>query len=154
MLASFDIVAVLDIDVAPKLKILQERLSSGIEVVGDEEIARSLLAACRGRPEPVLAVYEQLLSNGAIVPSQHLRLRLLRSVLVVLREWVMSVLADKLGTTTSGASFMFGGASALEQTSVIQRGIRDKIASATNRFELLSYLCDVIYLRIKIIHNI
>lgn len=130
---------------APKLKILQERLSSGIEAVGDEEIARGLLAACRARPEPVLSVYDQLLSNGAIVPSQQLRLRLLRSVLVVLREWVMSVLADKLGTTTSGASFMFSGASALEQTSVIQRGIRDKIASATNRFEPLSHLCDVIY---------
>lgn len=111
-----------------------ERLPSGIEVVGDEEIARGLLAACRGRPEPVLSVYDQLLSNGAIVPSQHLRLRLLRSVLVVLREWVMSLLADKLGTTTTGASFMFGGASALEQTSIIQRGIRDKIASATNRY--------------------
>ncbi|KAL0908738.1 hypothetical protein M5K25_023246 [Dendrobium thyrsiflorum] len=110
-----------------------ERLSSGIEVVGDEEIARGLLAACRGRPEPILSVYDQLLSNGAIVPSQNLRLRLLRSVLVVLREWVMLVLADKLGTTTTGASFMFGGASALEQTSIIQKGIRDKIASATNR---------------------
>ncbi|KAH0451286.1 hypothetical protein IEQ34_018585 [Dendrobium chrysotoxum] len=111
-----------------------ERLSSGIEVVGDEEIARSLLAACRGRPEPILSVYDQLLSNGAIVPSQNLRLRLLRSVLVVLREWVMLVLADKLGTTTTGASFMFGGTSALEQTSILQKGIRDKIVSATNRY--------------------
>ncbi|XP_020576719.1 nuclear pore complex protein NUP155 isoform X2 [Phalaenopsis equestris] len=111
-----------------------ERLSSGIEVVGDEEIARSLLAACRGRPELVLSVYDQLLSNGAIVPLQALRLRLLKSVLVVLREWVMLVLADKLGTTTTGASFMFGRTSALEQTAVMQRGIRDKIASATNRY--------------------
>ncbi|KAI0494950.1 hypothetical protein KFK09_025096 [Dendrobium nobile] len=111
-----------------------ERLSSGIEVVGDEEIARGLLSACRGRPEPILSVYDQLLSNGAIVPSQNLRLRLLRSVLVVLREWVMLVLADKPGTTTTGASFMFGGASALEKTSILQKGIRDKIASATNRY--------------------
>ncbi|PKU85184.1 nuclear pore complex protein NUP155 [Dendrobium catenatum] len=111
-----------------------ERLSSGIEVVGDEEIARGLLAACRGRPEAILSVYDQLLSNGAIVPSQNLRLRLLRSVLVVLREWVMLVLANKLGTTTTGASYMFGGASALEQTSILQKGIRDKIASATNRY--------------------
>lgn len=112
-----------------------ERLSSGAEAIGDEEIARALLAACRGRPEHVLSVYDQLLSNGAIVPSQHLKLRLLRSVLVVLREWVMSVLADRLGTTTIGASFLLaGGASSLEQTPVMQKGIRDKIVSATNRY--------------------
>ncbi|KAG0501951.1 hypothetical protein HPP92_002023 [Vanilla planifolia] len=111
-----------------------ERLSSNVEAVGDEEIARALLAACRGRPEPVLAVYDQLLSNGAIVPSQHLRLRLLRSVLVVLREWIMSFLAERLGTTTAGASFMLGGTKVVEHTSIIQKGIRDKIASATNRY--------------------
>ena len=36
---------------------------------------------------------DQLLSNGAILPSPKLKLRLLRSVLVVLREWEMSVFA-------------------------------------------------------------
>ena len=36
---------------------------------------------------------DQLLSNGAILPSPKLKLRLLRSVLVVLCEWEMSVFA-------------------------------------------------------------
>ncbi|RVW89303.1 Nuclear pore complex protein NUP155 [Vitis vinifera] len=64
-----------------------ERLASGVEPVGDEDVVRALLAACKGATEPVLNTYEQLLSNGAILPSPNLRLRLLRSVLVVLREW-------------------------------------------------------------------
>ncbi|XP_072972220.1 nuclear pore complex protein NUP155 [Typha angustifolia] len=111
-----------------------ERFTSGVELVGDEDIARALLAACRGAPEPVLGIYDQLLSNGAILSSSNLRLRLLRSVLVVLREWGMSVLADKLGTTTAGASFIYSGAFSLSQTPAVNQGIRDKIISLANRY--------------------
>ncbi|PKA52217.1 hypothetical protein AXF42_Ash010113 [Apostasia shenzhenica] len=115
-------------------KAAMERLSSGREAVGDDEIARALLAVCRGSPEAVLSVYDQLLSSGAIVPSHHYKLRLLRSVLVILREWVLSVLADRPGATTVGASFMFGGISSLDNTSTVHKGLKDKIASATNRY--------------------
>ncbi|KAM7254750.1 hypothetical protein ACFE04_019991 [Oxalis oulophora] len=111
-----------------------ERLESGAEQVGDEDIARALLAACKGASEPVLNTYDQLLSNGAVVPSPSLRLRLLRSVLVVLREWAMAALAQKMGTSAVGASLILGGTFSLEQTNVMNKGIRDKITSAANRF--------------------
>ncbi|EEF36426.1 protein with unknown function [Ricinus communis] len=111
-----------------------ERLESGAEPVGDEDVARALLAACKGATEPVLNAYDQLLSNGAILPSPNLRLRLLQSLLVVLREWAMSVLAQRMGTTTSGASLILGGTFSQEQTTVINQGIRDKITSAANRY--------------------
>ncbi|OVA15735.1 Nucleoporin [Macleaya cordata] len=75
-------------------KAAMERSVSGAELVGDEDVARALLAACRGAAEPVMNTYDQLLSNGAILPSPRLRLRLLRSVLVVLREWAMSLELD------------------------------------------------------------
>ena len=87
-------------------QLLQERLDSGVESVGDEDVARALLAACKGATEPVLNAYDQLLSNGAILPSPNLRLHLLRSVLAMLREWAMSVLAQRMGTTISGASLI------------------------------------------------
>lgn len=111
-----------------------ERSSSGVELVGDEDVARALLAACRGAPEPILSVYDQLLSNGAILPSPNLRLRLLRSVLVILREWSMSVLAQRMGTTTAGASVIFGRQLAVEQAAVINQGTRDKIINVANRY--------------------
>ncbi|KAL5210921.1 hypothetical protein ABZP36_006544 [Zizania latifolia] len=111
-----------------------DRLSSGEELVGDEDVARALLGACKGLPEPVLAVYDQLLSNGAIVPSLNLKLRLLRSVLAILREWGMSVIAHKLGTTTAGASFFLDGTFSLNQTGALNQGIRDKIISLANRY--------------------
>ncbi|KAF8398942.1 hypothetical protein HHK36_014807 [Tetracentron sinense] len=111
-----------------------ERLVSGIEPVGDDDVARALLAACKGAAEPVLNTYDQLLSNGAILPSPNLRLRLLRSVLVVLREWAMSVLAQRMGTSATGASLILGGVFSLEQTAVINQGVRDKISSAANRY--------------------
>ncbi|KAK9277396.1 hypothetical protein L1049_006939 [Liquidambar formosana] len=111
-----------------------ERVVSGVESVGDEDVARALLAACKGAAEPVLNTYDQLLSNGAILPSPNLRLRLLRSVLVVLREWAMSVFAQRMGTSAAGASLILGGAFSLEQTTVISQGIRDKITSAANRY--------------------
>uniref|UniRef100_A0A7N0TFW8 Nuclear pore complex protein NUP155 n=1 Tax=Kalanchoe fedtschenkoi TaxID=63787 RepID=A0A7N0TFW8_KALFE len=111
-----------------------ERSTSGSEVVGDEDVARALLAACKGAPEPVLNTYDKLLSSGAILPSPTLRLRLLRSVLVVLREWLMSVFAQRMGTSSFGASLILGGSFSAEQTASISQGIRDKIASLANRY--------------------
>ncbi|GJN08602.1 hypothetical protein PR202_ga26541 [Eleusine coracana subsp. coracana] len=110
------------------------RLSSGEELVGDEDVARALLGACKGLPEPVLAVYDQLLSNGAIMPSLTLKLRLLRSVLAILREWGMSVIAHRLGTTSAGASFFLDGTFSLNQTGASNQGVRDKIMSLANRY--------------------
>ncbi|KAF7808616.1 nuclear pore complex protein NUP155 [Senna tora] len=110
-----------------------ERLSSGVETVGDEDVARALLSACKGAAEPVLNTYDQLLSNGAILPSPNLRLRMLRSVLVVLREWAMSVVAQRIGTSPTGASLILSGGFSLERT-VVNQGARDKIASAANRY--------------------
>ncbi|GAY56527.1 hypothetical protein CUMW_172570 [Citrus unshiu] len=112
---------------------VQERLDSQVESVGDEDIARALLAACKGAAEPVLNTYDQLLSSGAILPSPNLRLRVLRSVLVVLREWAMSVFAKRMGTSATGASLILGGTFSADQTTVINQGIRDKITSAANR---------------------
>ncbi|KAI3996591.1 hypothetical protein MKX01_009423 [Papaver californicum] len=111
-----------------------ERSVLGAELVGDEDVARALLAACRGAAEPVMNTYDQLLSNGAILPSPRLRLRLLRSVLVVLREWAMSVLAQRMGTSPIGASLILTGAFFREQTAVLNQGVRDKITSAANRY--------------------
>ncbi|KAH9746165.1 nuclear pore complex protein NUP155 [Citrus sinensis] len=72
-----------------------ERLDSQVESVGDEDIARALLAACKGAAEPVLNTYDQLLSSGAILPSPNLRLRVLRSVLVCGDDltWVNKIVA-------------------------------------------------------------
>lgn len=106
---------------------------SGVESVGDEDIPRALLAACKGSTEPVLNTYDQLLSNGAILPSPGLRLRLLRSVLAVLREWAMSVFAQRMGTSPVGASLVLGGTFSPGQTTIISQGVRDKITSAANR---------------------
>ncbi|PKI58191.1 hypothetical protein CRG98_021413 [Punica granatum] len=110
-----------------------ERLNSGAEAVGDEDVARALLAACKGAIEPVLNTYDQLLSNGAILPSPALRLRLLRSVLVVLREWAMSTLAQRMNTSPVGASLILG-AHSYDQTAAVSQGVRDKITSAANRY--------------------
>ncbi|XP_077230476.1 nuclear pore complex protein NUP155-like isoform X2 [Tasmannia lanceolata] len=111
-----------------------ERSVSGVELVGDEDVTRALLAACKGAAEPVLSACDQLLSNGAILPSPNLRLRLLRSVLVVLREWAISVLAQNMGTSATGTSLILGGTSRLEQPAVMSQGIRDKLTSAANRY--------------------
>ncbi|KAL2558917.1 Nuclear pore complex protein [Forsythia ovata] len=115
-------------------KAAQERVVSGAEAVGDEDIARALLAACKGAIEPVLNAYDQLLSNGAILPSPSLRLRLIRSVLALLREWAMSVFAQRMGTSATGASLVLGGTFSFGQTTVINKGVHDKITSAANRF--------------------
>lgn len=116
--------------------------------MGDEDIARALLAACKGSPEPVLNTYEQLLSNGAILPSPNLRLRLLRSVLVVLSEWAMSFFAQRIGTSASGASLILGGTFSSDQTTIINQGFRDKITSAanrSNRYNLSSFLLVLLF---------
>ncbi|KAK4765177.1 hypothetical protein SAY86_026267 [Trapa natans] len=110
-----------------------ERLNSGVEAVGDEDVARALLAACRGAVEPVLNTYDHLLSNGAILPSPSLRLRILRSVLVVLREWAMSTLAQRMSTSPIGASLILGVHS-FDQAAAVNKGVKDKITSALNRY--------------------
>lgn len=92
---------------------LQDRLASGVEAVGDEDVARALIAACKGSTELVFNTYDQLISSGVIPQSLGLKLRLLRSVLTVLREWAMSVYAQRMGTS--------------------KQGVRDKITSAANR---------------------
>ncbi|GER37200.1 nuclear pore complex protein Nup155 [Striga asiatica] len=115
-------------------KAAQERVVSGIEPVGDEDIARALLAACKGAIEPVLNTYDQLLSSGVILPSPSLRLRLLRSVLAVLREWAMSVFGQGMGTSAAGASLILGGPYLRGQTTLLNQGARDKITSAANRY--------------------
>ncbi|CAH8382442.1 unnamed protein product [Eruca vesicaria subsp. sativa] len=104
------------------------------EIVGDEDIARALLAACKGAAEPVLNAYDRLLSNAAIVPSPNLRIRLLRSVLVVLLEWAMSVLSDRMGSSPTRSSLILGGSFAHENKAVRNQGVRDKIANAANRY--------------------
>ncbi|KAF3493600.1 hypothetical protein DY000_02057659 [Brassica cretica] len=111
------------------------------EMVGDEDIARALLAACKGAAEPVLNAYDRLLSNAAIVPSPNLRIRLLRSVLVVLLEWAMSVLSDRMGQSPTRSSLMIlGGSFAHENKAVRNQGVRDKIANAANRQVSLCHL--------------
>ncbi|ONL95303.1 Nuclear pore complex protein NUP155 [Zea mays] len=112
----------------------EDRLSSGEELVGDDDVARALLGACKGLPGPVLSVYDHLLSNGAIIPSLNLKLRLLRSVLAILREWGISVIAHRLGTTSAGASFFLDGTFSLNQTGTANQGARDKIISLANRY--------------------
>ncbi|XP_073142273.1 nuclear pore complex protein NUP155 [Henckelia pumila] len=115
-------------------KAAQERVVSGVELVGDEDIARALLAACKSAIEPVLNTYDQVLSNGAILPSPILRLRLLRSVLALLREWAMSIVAQKMGTSAVGASLILGGPFSMGQTTLRNQGLHDKISSAANRY--------------------
>ncbi|KAA8532507.1 hypothetical protein F0562_032677 [Nyssa sinensis] len=46
----------------------------------------------------------------------------------------MSVFAQRIGTSATGASLILGGTFSLEQTTIINQGVRDKITSAANRF--------------------
>ncbi|XP_074264142.1 nuclear pore complex protein NUP155 [Silene latifolia] len=110
-----------------------ERCASGDECVGDEDVPRALLSACKGAAEPVLNSYDHLLSNGAILTSPVLRLRLLRSVLVVLREWAMSIYAQRFGTSAVGASLILGTLLP-DKAAGVNQGVRDKITSAANRY--------------------
>ncbi|WVZ26524.1 hypothetical protein V8G54_005068 [Vigna mungo] len=111
-----------------------ERLNSGVEAVGDEDVARALVSACKGAAEPVLNAYDQLLSNGAILPSPSVRLRMLRSVLVVLREWAMSAYSQRMGSSAAGHSSLILGGGFSSERAIASQGIRDKITSAANRY--------------------
>lgn len=111
----------------------QERSTSGVECVGDDDIPRALLGACKGAAEPVINTYDNLLSNGAILTSPMLKLRLLRSVLVVLREWAMSIFAQTIGTSPVGASLILGTFLPDQTAGGGNQGVRDKITSAANR---------------------
>eukprot|EP00252_Welwitschia_mirabilis_P023299 TRINITY_DN6559_c0_g2_i1.p1 TRINITY_DN6559_c0_g2~~TRINITY_DN6559_c0_g2_i1.p1 ORF type:complete len:880 (+),score=196.36 TRINITY_DN6559_c0_g2_i1:194-2641(+) len=111
-----------------------ERSNSGVETVGDDDVPRALLAACKGAAELVQRSYDRLLSSGAILPSVSLRVRLLRSVLTVLREWTMSALAQRMGTSAAGASIILGGLITPDHTATISQGIKDKIISAATRY--------------------
>ncbi|XP_022157766.1 nuclear pore complex protein NUP155 [Momordica charantia] len=111
-----------------------ERLASGVESIGNDDVARALIAVCKGATEPVLNAYDQLLLNGAILPSPKLRLRLLQSVLVVLHEWAMSISSQTTGRSATGASLILVGKYSLDQIAIANQGVRDKIASAANRY--------------------
>ncbi|KAK9063661.1 hypothetical protein SSX86_017532 [Deinandra increscens subsp. villosa] len=111
-----------------------DRFVSGAEIVGDEDVARALLAACKGAVEPVLNTYDQLLSSGAVLLSPTLKLRLLRSVLVVLREWVVSTSARGMSSSPIGTSLVLRGTFSMDQRTAINHGICDKITSAANRY--------------------
>lgn len=95
--------------------------------MGDEDVVRALLSACKGAIEPVLNAYDQLLSRGAILASPKLRLRLLRSILTVLREWAMSVLDKRMSRSIEGSSPLTIGAYSFEQTAAVNMGLQDKI---------------------------
>ncbi|XP_022942342.1 nuclear pore complex protein NUP155 [Cucurbita moschata] len=111
-----------------------ERLDSGVESVGNDDVARALIAVCKGATEPVLNAYDQLLLNGAMLPSPKLRLRLLQSVLVVLHEWAMSISSQTMGRSATAASLVLVGNYSLDQIAIANQGVRDKIASAANRY--------------------
>lgn len=107
----------------------QDKMRAGTEVVGDEDIPRALLAACKGAAEPVQRNYDRVLASGAILPKPSLRLRILRSVLTVMREWAMAVLSTGMGSGVAGGSLLFGGAA----QALSNQGMRDKLASTANR---------------------
>lgn len=77
-------------------------------------MARALIAACKGSTELVFNTYDQLISSGVVPQSLSLKLRLLRSVLTVLREWALSMYSQTMATR--------------------KQGVRDKITSAANRY--------------------
>ena len=107
----------------------QDKMRAGTEVVGDEDIPRALLAAYKGAAEPVQRNYDRVLASGAILPKPSLRLRILRSVLTVMREWAMAVLSTGMGSGVAGGSLLFGGAA----QALSNQGMRDKLASTANR---------------------
>ncbi|KAL3691956.1 hypothetical protein R1sor_005607 [Riccia sorocarpa] len=111
----------------------QERVALGLEVVGEEEIGRSLLQACKGAAEPVQRTYDRLLASGAILPSPPLRLQMLRSVQYVMREWAQQVLTEQNGSTLGG-NLLIGGSVSPRQTGSLNRGVKDKLCTAANRY--------------------
>ncbi|KAI5054884.1 hypothetical protein GOP47_0030029 [Adiantum capillus-veneris] len=111
-------------------KVAQDRVASGKEAVGDEDIPRALIIACKDAAELVQRVYDRLLATAVAVPSPLLRLRMLRSVLTVMREWNSSIFGNTVGTT---ALSLKGGLSFGQLTSMSQ-GVKEKIATAANRY--------------------
>ncbi|WOL20105.1 nuclear pore complex protein [Canna indica] len=101
-----------------------DELELGAEPLSDNDVASSLLEACWGGHENLLNIYNQLLSNRAMLPSSKLKLRLLQSILVILSDWTMSVLALEMDATTVEAK--------VERASITQ-GTCDKIITAVNR---------------------
>ncbi|PRQ53484.1 hypothetical protein RchiOBHm_Chr2g0167021 [Rosa chinensis] len=102
-----------------------ERLESGAESIGDEDVARALLAASsKGATEPALLnAYDHLLSkNGAVSQSPKLRLHLLRSVLVILHQWAMSLFAHRMSTSAYRPSIILDAAKRyMSEVSEVQR---------------------------------
>ncbi|KAK9925018.1 hypothetical protein M0R45_033359 [Rubus argutus] len=98
----------------PRLeKAALERLESGVESIGDEDVAMALIAAaCKVETEPaLLSTYDKLIfSTSAILQSPNLKLRLLRSSLVILRKWAMSVFAHQMSSKAYGASLILDAA--------------------------------------------
>lgn len=107
-----------------------DKVRTGTEVVGDEDIPRALLAACKGAAEPVQRNYDRVLASGAILPKPSLRLRILRSVLIVMREWAMTLLSTRMGSGVVGGSLLFGSA----EQALSNQGMHDKLTSAANRY--------------------
>ncbi|KAJ7534364.1 hypothetical protein O6H91_13G091000 [Diphasiastrum complanatum] len=112
----------------------QERAVSGAEIVGDEDVANALLTACKGAAEPILRTYDKLLASGAILPSPSLRLRILRSVLTVMREWTMSTLSQQMGTSVGTGLSVLGTLPNSDQVASLGEGVRDTLSSVLNRY--------------------
>ncbi|CAH8252845.1 unnamed protein product [Arabidopsis lyrata] len=126
-------------------KAARER-SERTENVRDEVIAKALLAACKGAAEPVLNSYDRLLSNAAVVPPPNPRILLIHSVIVVLREWAMSVLSDRMGSSPTRSSLILGGSFVLENKAALNQGARDKIANAGNKQVCLCHFGSIRYM--------
>ncbi|KAL2622102.1 hypothetical protein R1flu_002307 [Riccia fluitans] len=114
-------------------RVAQERAALALEVVGEEDIGRALLQACKGAAEPVQRTYDRVLASGAILPSPPLRLQILRSVLYVMREWAQQVLTEQNGSAF-GASLLMGGNVSPVQSGSLNRGVKDKLCTAANRY--------------------
>jgi hypothetical protein len=69
--------------------------------VRDDEVPRALLGAASGDPEAVYRAYERLLARHGPSLGSELKLRLITSVLIVLREWGA---ASQLNVGTTGVS--------------------------------------------------
>lgn len=115
---------------------MQDRVASGKEAVGDEDVPRALIAACKDAAELVHRVYDRLLATGAAVPSPLLRLRMLRSVLTVMREWSSSVAGSTVGST----ALALRGALSFGQMTSMNQGVKDKLTTAANRWVKLAFL--------------
>ncbi|CAL5428230.1 unnamed protein product [Camellia sinensis] len=112
-----------------------ERLVSGVESVGDDDVKGSscCLQGCNRTCLEYLRPAVINWGNFAITKFE-IALRLLRSVLVILCERAMSVFAQRMNASTTGASLILVETFSLEQTTIFYEGVRDKITSAANRY--------------------